>query len=240
MVTNKQIKLIQSLQQKKFRKKEQLFVVEGKKMVEEAVQSNFEVVNVYATAAETFSFSHKVELVDQATMKKMSALKTPSTALALVRLPNMNETEITTNWSLGLEAVRDPGNLGTIIRTADWFGIETIYCSLDCVDIFNDKTVQASMGSIFRVKIVYTDLIPLVDAFSERQIPIYATLLEGQNIYNIEDTKAGLILMGNEGKGLTDTLKTKATVPVHIPGKGKAESLNVAMATGIVMALFCK
>ncbi|GAB5418109.1 MAG: RNA methyltransferase [Crocinitomicaceae bacterium] len=170
-------------------------------------------------------------LTDAATMKSLSGLTNPSSLLAVVRKPKFQET--TTGWTLVLDGVQDPGNMGTIIRTADWFGISEIVCSINTVDNFNPKVVQSTMGSIFRVQVRYENL---EEYLKNEDRPIFGALLEGENMHSIAIPEKGVLLMGNEGKGISDALLDKISHPIHIPGSGGAESLNVAVATGILLS----
>ena len=168
-------------------------------------------------------------------MARISCLKTPPGILALVKIPvsaALNHALLKENFSLALDGVQDPGNMGTIIRTADWFGIEHIFCSEDSVDAYNPKVVQATMGSLARVKVHYADLATVL---TESQLPTFGALLDGQNIYNTNFGGEGIIVMGNEGNGISAQIQDIISTPVTIPQAGQAESLNVAMAT----AIFC-
>ena len=218
-----EIRLIRSLGQKKFREELGLFVVEGEKMVGEALtQKRFPVEAVY-----------RLSDVGEEVMGRMSHLSSPSPALAVLRIPqeemqdNAPPPALPSGLCLGLDSVRDPGNVGTILRLADWFGIDTVYLSPDCVDLYNPKTVQATMGSIFRQRAVTCE------------IPVYATALDGEDIRSAAlDTTQALILMGSERSGLSPALMAAATRRLHIPSfacnpDGAAESLNVAIATAV-------
>ena len=164
-------------------------------------------------------------------MKQISALKTPGKLLAVVRIPVPKASN--SDLIIALDGIQDPGNLGTIIRTADWFGISSIVCSKDTVDCFNQKVVQATMGSLFRMSIQYVDL----DSYlAETSIPIYGALLDGKDMYSSPMEKQGILLIGNEGKGISNVIKAHVTHPILIPKYGEAESLNAAMATGIILA----
>ena len=229
------IKLIRSLGQKKFREELGLFVVEGEKMVGEALtQKRFPVEAVY-----------RLSDIGEEVMERMSHLSSPSPALAVLRIPqeeiqdNAQAPALPSGLCLGLDSVRDPGNVGTILRLADWFGIGTVYLSPDCVDLYNPKTVQATMGSIFRQRAVTCDLHALVRGCTAAGIPVYATALNGEDIRSAAlDTTRALILMGSERDGLSPTLMSAATRRLHIPSfasnpDGAAESLNVAIATAV-------
>ena len=227
------IRLIRSLGQKKFRQEHGLFVVEGEKMVGEALtQKRYQVEAVYRTSD-----------IGEETMGRMSHLSSPSPALAVLRIPTDGipdrSSALPSGLCLGLDSVRDPGNVGTILRLADWFGIETVYLSPDCVDLYNPKTVQATMGSIFRQRAVTCDLHALVLGCTAAGIPVYATALDGEDIRSAAlDTTRALILMGSERDGLSPALMAAATRRLHIPSfasnpDGAAESLNVAIATAV-------
>ena len=229
------IRLIRSLGQKKFREELGLFVVEGEKMVGEALtQKRFPVEAVY-----------RLSDVGETVMERMSHLSSPSPALAVLRIPpeeiqdNAPASTLPSGLCLGLDSVRDPGNAGTILRLADWFGIGTVYLSPDCVDLYNPKTVQATMGSIFRQRAVTCDLHALVRGCTTAGIPVYATALDGEDIRSAAlDTTRALILMGSERDGLSPELMAAATRRLHIPSfasnpDGAAESLNVAIATAV-------
>ena len=229
------IKLIRSLGQKKFREELGLFVVEGEKMVGEALtQKRFPVEAVY-----------RLSDVGEEVMGRMSHLSSPSPALAVLRIPqeeiqdNAQAPALPSGLCLGLDSVRDPGNVGTILRLADWFGIGTVYLSPDCVDLYNPKTVQATMGSIFRQRAVTCDLHALVRGYTAAGIHVYATALDGEDIRSAAlDTSRALILMGSERDGLSPALMTAATRRLHIPSfacnpDAAAESLNVAIATAV-------
>ena len=226
------IRLIRSLGQKKFRQEHGLFVVEGEKMVGEALtQKRFSVEAVYRTSD-----------IGEETMGRMSHLSSPSPALAVLRIPSDGipdrASALPSGLCLGLDSVRDPGNVGTILRLADWFGIGTVYLSPDCVDLYNPKTVQATMGSIFRQRAVTCDLHALVRGCTAAGIHVYATALDGEDIRSAAlDTSRALILMGSERDGLSPALMTAATRRLHIPSfacnPDAAESLNVAIATAV-------
>jgi TrmH family RNA methyltransferase len=246
MLSKPQIKLISSLEQKKFRRELGLFVAEGAKIAQEILQSSLKVTNLYAsqswlgTNAALYKGldAKQVHEVGEREMKSISFLSTPSPVLLLVEIPEpapyIPLAKIA--LSLGLEAIRDPGNLGTIIRLADWYGLEQVFCSMDCVDVYNPKTIQATMGSIARVKIHYIDLFALLD---ENPIDSYAATPAGNiDIHTLEAKPPGILLIGNESAGLSEALLAKARYGVKIPRFGEAESLNAAIATGILLDNF--
>lgn len=227
------IRLIRSLGQKKFRQEHGLFVVEGEKMVGEALtQKRFPVEAVYRTSD-----------IGEETMGRMSHLSSPSPALAVLRIPSDGipdrASALPSGLCLGLNSVRDPGNVGTILRLADWFGIETVYLSPDCADLYNPKTIQATMGSVFRQRAVFCSLPQLVRGCTAAGIPVYATALDGEDIRSAGlCASRALILMGSERDGLAPELMAAASCRLHIPSfasnpDGAAESLNVAIATAV-------
>ena len=228
MISKNKIKLIHSLETKKGREKAGLFVAEGPKVVNDLLHAGFTAENIFE---------------DIEDIKKISFLQHPQSMLGVFKLPrNEHYTEFSiTQLVLALDGVQDPGNLGTIIRVADWFGIKDIFCSLDTADCWNPKVVQATMGSIARVQLHYVDLNKMVESLPA-DYPIYATLLDGENIYKQELSQHGMIVMGNEGKGISPILRTKINRKLYIPNyssnEDTAESLNVAIATSIVCAEF--
>jgi len=216
-----------------------LFLVEGEKMVGEALSEYPEIIDyVYATAQfQLPTFSKEIELITEDELVQISSLKTPNKALAILRKPKTSAPTLTSGLILVLDGVQDPGNMGTILRTADWFGVKTIVCSEDTADIFNPKVIQASMGSVLRMNVVYTTLETFL---STCDLPIYGALLEGESVYRTSLKKTGVLVMGNEGKGIRPSIRAFINTPIHIPGFGKAESLNVAVATGVLLSEFAR
>jgi TrmH family RNA methyltransferase len=247
MLTANTIKFLKSLQQKKFRKEYGLFVAEGAKLVSDLVQSHFEIDTIYHTSEwviESTSKKLNYELISNKEMLRISGLATPSPVLATLKTPNegLSIKSIDKTLSIALDDIQDPGNLGTIIRLSDWFGIESIICSMDTVDAFSPKVVQASMGAISRVKVVYVDLSSFLANAKKAGIPIYGTFLNGEDIYNTDLSKSGIVVMGNEGNGISREIEILITQRVTIPsfaftGAG-SESLNVAMSTAIICSEF--
>lgn len=239
MITKAEITLVKSLGEKKARTANGLFVVEGRKMVEELVASDFLVETVYTTREQSEVVG--AIKISPKEMERMSHLKTPSDYLALARIPNAKPDvkKMRNSLILALDNVQDPGNVGTIIRMADWFGIRTIVCSEDTADCFNPKVIQATMGAILRVRIHY---LPLTQTLEELEMPIYGTFLEGNNIYKENLSEHGVIVMGNEGRGISSEVASLVSHKLFIPpfsedGMG-SESLNVAVATAIVCSEF--
>ena len=238
MLSKAQISLITSLQNKKYRKQHSLFIVEGIKSVKEFISSSYRVESIFYTDdANTkvgkISQNIKSHELTETEFQKISTLKSPQGILALVRLPEQQQIEVNelkNCYSIVLDDVQDPGNLGTIIRTAEWFGIKHIICSIGTVDAYNPKVVQATMGSLARIQIHYVDLLKFI---STTDLPVYGALLNGQSIYQTEWGKEGLIVMGNEGNGISTEIIALIDQAVTIPRIGQAESLNVAVATTI-------
>ncbi len=238
MLSKSLIRLITSLQHKKFRRQHGLFCVEGIKSILEFVDSAYVVDTILATpsaAAKLNKIPENIKLVsvNEEELKKVSFLTNPQGALALVKIPSSNDITITDlrgKHSLVLDDVQDPGNLGTIVRTAEWFGFQQVIASLDTVDVYNPKVVQATMGSLARMQVIYTDIETLIQ---DQAIPSYGALLEGESIYETDFQLEGLIILGNEGNGIRPTLLPHITQAVTIPSFGKAESLNVAVAATV-------
>ncbi len=240
MLSKSQISFLKSLQQKKNRKTHRLFLVEGIKSVMEFINSAYDIDTIYYTPAfapKLLKLSKKINFEETSAtdIAKISSLTTPQHIIALVKIPSWPVLQTKTlqqSFSLVLDGIQDPGNLGTIIRTADWFGIKNIICSDDTVDVYNAKVVQATMGSLSRVNVHYLNL---VDFIKSSNIPVFGALLDGQNIYRTDFGNEGLIVMGNEGNGIRPEIQLLIKKPVTIPLLGHAESLNVAIAT----AVFC-
>lgn len=227
--TNADIKLVRSLADKKFRDQLGLFVVEGDKMVAEALASGFEVVKLF-----------KRDEAGEVAMRKMSALSSPPPSLAVLRKRPQLPAQPCSGLSVALDSVRDPGNVGTIIRLSDWFGVSTVFASPDSVEIYNPKVIQASMGSIFRVNVVYTDIPALCDAYASAGMPVWGTFLDGDNVYGADLGGDGLVVMGNESNGVSAATAQRVSSRLLIPrfGRSGAESLNVATATAIILSEF--
>ncbi|MCO5260799.1 MAG: RNA methyltransferase [Crocinitomicaceae bacterium] len=230
------IKQINCLQQKKCRDIQGLFLAEGEKIVSEIIANTPDSIEYIVSTPDyqidtNKTFHHFV--CDAATLKKCSSLKTPNKVIAVVK--KMQQKNSNPSFILALDSIQDPGNMGTIMRLADWFGIEKIICSTTTVDIYNPKVIQATMGAFLRVEVDYLDL---KDFFSTTKLPIYGALLEGKNVYEQPLKPHGILLMGNEGSGISKELVPFITQPITIPKKGGAESLNVSMATSILLSEF--
>jgi TrmH family RNA methyltransferase len=248
MISKSQIKLITSLAHKKYRREHRMFVAEGAKIALEALQSQMTVHNVFALPAWLSANSaslvnisqEKIIPIDEREMGHVSQLSTPSPVLALLALPEYEPEMPVKGINLCLESIRDPGNLGTIIRLADWYGLDRIYCSEDCVDAYNSKVVQGSMGSIMRVKVHYLPSLEILA--DESGLPGYAAVLDGDlNLHTMQEIKKDcLLFIGNESQGLSETLAAKAAHTVSIPRFGEAESLNAATATAVMLDNFVR
>ena len=238
MITKNQVKYIQSLGQKKWRDSEQVFIAEGPKLVNELlIAGNCKIIQLYALKDWMENVRGVVEVMEVSIdeLQKISQLSTPNQVLAIVKKIRWeSEPAVRDNISLALDEIQDPGNMGTIIRLADWFGIKNIFCSMNCADVYNPKVVQASMGSITRVRVEYTDLPALLE--KSNGVRNYASVLNGRDITKLERLKEGIIIIGNESKGISDAVLTLANVQITIPRKGNAESLNAAVATGIILS----
>ena len=245
MLSKNKIKYIRSLELKKNRKEERAFVAEGHKLVGDLL-GHFSCRLLVATRSwmdvHPQVVAEEVIEVTQEELTRASLQKTPQDVLAIFEQPDypMNPEVISQSLCLALDDVQDPGNLGTIIRVADWFGIEHIFCSLGTVDVYNPKTIQATMGALARVKLHYCNLPSLIASLGD--VPVYGTFLDGKNIYGEDLGTYGLIVMGNEGKGVSqevaDMVNKRLYIPNYPPQRETSESLNVAMATGIVCAEF--
>ncbi|MBD3748740.1 MAG: RNA methyltransferase [Sphingobacteriales bacterium] len=240
MLSKSQISFIKSLHQKKYRKIHQLFIVEGLKSISEFLHSDYILNSIYATSdilPKLANLSHKQKVfeVTHNELIKISTLQHPQSILALFQIPENNSFNIqkTDGLSIVLDGVQDPGNLGTIIRTADWFGFNHIICSETTVEAYNPKVVQASMGSLARVKVYEQDLKALL---AQCHLPVYGTLLDGENIFNTLWPSKGFLIFGSEGSGISEEIIPLISHPITIPGNGKTESLNVAISAAICMA----
>ena len=242
-MTKAEIQYVRSLADKRMRDSEGVFIAEGDKLVEEIVASELRIRNLYTT--HKGSQLRGATLVERSEMERISQLKTANDTLAVVEQPRykLSVANLRGKLTIALDGVQNPGNLGTIIRLADWFGVEDIICSKDTADCFNPKVIQATMGAILRVRVHYTDNLPALLAEAHREgLNIYGTLLDGGNIYDERLEASGIIVMGNEGRGITDETRKALThrllIPPYPADVPTSESLNVAMATGIILAEF--
>lgn len=238
MITKAQVKHIRSLDDKNNRLFYKQYVIEGSKMLQEALYNEVNLLEIYCIAAwhdthkHLFSPSAKIFVVDEETLAKISHFTSPNQVLAIASLPINVFTE-PIDLLLALDGIQDPGNLGTIIRIADWFGISHILCSPTTAHCYSHKVVQASMGSIFRVQCIYDDLYTVLPTLSKTH-EIYAAVLNGTPLHTISKISKGILLIGNESQGIQNELLKYSTHKVSIASKGKAESLNAAVATGIL------
>jgi TrmH family RNA methyltransferase len=239
MLSKSQIGFIKSLHQKKYRKENRIFVIEGIKSIVEFIQSSYQIHSIYCLTSHRsllpkLPANIKLFEVNNAELDKISTLHTPQGILALVNMPAesvLTADMLKNNFSLVLDGVQDPGNLGTIIRTADWFGFQNIICSLNTVEVYNPKTVQATMGSLSRINVFYADLALWLKGLD---LPVYGAMLEGENLYDVAWNNEGVLILGNEGQGVSEEVSKMIGTPVTIPRVGQAESLNVAVSAAIL------
>lgn len=253
MVSRNKANYIISLQKKKVREEEKLYVIEGDKLVKEFLVAGVHVRTLIAKPEFLNSLSlyqkkgiGEIIPAGNDDLRKISSLKTPHNALAVIQIPEvrMDPSDIEKGLTVALDFVQDPGNLGTIIRAAAWFGIKNIYCSGDCVDLYNPKVIQASMGAILHVKVFYTDLKTLFKTASELNVKVFGALLEGESIYSYKLGTNGIILLGNESKGISEELLPFITDRIMIPKMSSAQagidSLNVSMAASVILSEFTR
>lgn len=245
MISKQQVKFISSLQQKKNRKEHQLFVVEGVKITEEIFNSSFKIHSLYAidewitlnkTLLKNIS-AEKVFEISEKELAQISGLSQPNQVVAVLEVPVvfLNTAQFKDELTLVLDNIQDPGNLGTIIRVADWFGIKNIVCSNDCVEVYNPKVVQATMGSFLRINVFYEYLNDFFSVYKEKfELPVYGAMLEGLPVYDKKLNNKGFLLLGNESKGISEGLEKYIDEKILIPPFGKAESLNVAIASAVL------
>ena len=236
MISKSQIKLIRSLQQKKYRSKLKLFVAEGPKVINELLTAKFKLHSLYVTVEDLFTGVHS-EIISDEEISKISFLKNANNSVAVFTIPEQKKPK-KEGITLLLDSIRDPGNLGTIIRLSDWFNVSNIICSSDSVDCFNPKVIQATMGSISRVSISYCDLTKYL---SLSDLPVYAGTTDGKNIYKEKLPENAIVIVGNEANGISDALLNLTSHKIGIPRFGnnhQTESLNVAVATAILFSEF--
>jgi TrmH family RNA methyltransferase len=253
MLSKNKARFIISLQKKKTREEYKLYIIEGDKIVKEFLAAGIAVKSLIAKPEFLSSLSDdmlksvsETEPVSYEELKQISGLKTPHNALAVVCMPEeeISQSDLLINQCVALDCIQDPGNFGTIIRAAVWFGIKNIVCSEDCVDVYNPKVIQSSMGAIIHVSVLYTDLKKFLLAATGRNLPVYGTLLDGEAIYNHELGNKGIILLGNESKGISDDLIPMVTHKLMIPKFTDTtlgiDSLNVGMAASVVFSEFAR
>ncbi len=237
MLSKSQIKLITSLKQKKYRLQHQLFVAEGKKTIFELLGSNLQLHQLFTTTLDFDVSDVLVTQISENELKKISFLKSPNTVLAIFKTPKSEAIDFS-NLVVALDNVRDPGNLGTIIRLCDWFGIKDLVCNLETVDCYNPKVIQATMGSITRVNVSYVDL---EETLSKQNGESFGAYMDGDTIYTKDLPNTGILVLGNEANGISDQLEAKITQRISIPRFGElqaTESLNVANAAAILLSEF--
>jgi len=239
MLSRSESKYIQTLSHKKQRDAEGLFVVEGPKLVEEVLNSNFNIKKIYALQswANANQNIENTVIVDEYELQKISNLQTANEVLMVVEMPEENKLlKFENTITLALDGIQDPGNFGTIIRIADWFGIKQIICSEDCVELYNPKVIQSTMGSFIRVNVFYTKLDECIAA---AKVPVYGALLNGNDVTKIDKPQQGILVIGNESKGIRQSILPHINNAISIQRIGGAESLNAAVATGIILSHFC-
>jgi len=238
MLSKNQIKLIKALQQKKYRQSHRLFFAEGMKVISELLQSAFELNQLFETEPIFDNVpAHKKVSVSASELKKISALSTPNNCLAVFKMP-LESPLLQSGLIVALDDIRDPGNLGTILRLCDWFGVEQIVCSSETADVFNPKVIQATMGSLARVGVHYVDLEQFL---SQTKLVVFGTFMDGKNIYKEVLPSEGIIVLGNEANGISPAVEKMVSHKIAIPRFGKlqqTESLNVATAAAIVLSEF--
>jgi len=253
MISKIKIKFITSLQIKKFRDEEKLFVIEGDKLVREFLASGVSIKMLVAKPeflnsipSEQKRFVDTIENASYDELKQISSLKTPHNALAVVNMPSpeFDQHAVIKRLCVALDFIQDPGNFGTIIRAAGWFGIKNIVCSIDCVDVYNPKVIQSSMGALLHVKVFYYDLKKILEFANENSVLVFGTMLNGKSIYSHKLDSKGIILLGNESKGISKELIPLITDRINIPkfsnAKEGIDSLNVGMAASVVFSEFVR
>lgn len=252
MLSKAEVKRVSRYKQSKFRNQDNLFVVEGEKMVAELLESAYDIQSIYATAQwiqknktiiQTKGVANKTIEISEDDLEKISLLSTPNNVYSLVKIPQENFSNQTKGLTIVLDGIKDPGNLGTIIRLADWFAVEQIICSLDCVDLYNPKTVQSTMGSIFRTKTNYTDLKTYFESLP-KSTPIYGSIVEGgESIYEKSFQKDSILVIGSESHGISQEIRKYINHNITIPRfrtDNKPESLNASIATAIIISEILK
>ena len=242
MISKNQIKFVKSLQQKKNRITHESFVVESTKNVIEILNSNYEISQLFALKSwienNKIDNSYSVNEVTEKELQRISSLRTSAEVLVVVKIPQNNLEFDFEGLNIFLEEIKDPGNLGTIIRICDWFGVKNIYCSENAVDVYNPKVVQSTMGSISRVNLYYTNLFELIDKVP-KAVSIYGAFMDGENLNDVKIIGDSIIVFGNESNGVSKDLESKLTNRITINKKGMAESLNVAVSAAIIINKFC-
>jgi len=235
MISKNEVKYIQSLSHKKNRDAEGVFIAETPKLVSELLQSNVSLKKIYAT--EAWQLQHDIdipiEIVNEVMLQRISQLETPNKVVAIAQKKKLPQLQWKNHFTLVLDGIQDPGNMGTIVRIADWFGITQIVASKDTADCYNPKAVQSSMGSIARVHVWYEDVASVL---ANAAVPVFGALLQGNSVYKMAHLQEGILVIGNESRGIREPLLPLIQQPVTIPRIGSAESLNAAVATGILLS----
>jgi TrmH family RNA methyltransferase len=252
MLSKAEIKCLSRYKQSKFRNQDNLFVVEGEKMLLELLESEYDIQAIYAidkwieknkAIIQTKGIANRIIEIDEDDLERISLLSTPNQVYSLVKIPQENFSNQTKGLTIVLDGIKDPGNLGTIIRLADWFAIEQIICSLDCVDLYNPKTVQSTMGSIFRTKTTYVDLKSYFESLP-KSTPIYGSIVEGgESIYEKSFQKDSILVIGSESHGISQEIRKYINQNITIPRfrtDNKPESLNASIATAIIISEILK
>ena len=239
MLTKNDIKLIKSLKYRKHRVENNLFVIEGLKIINEFINSDWEVKKIFLTNDTDLKTNLNLNYISNSELKRISFLKSPNKVLALVKIPKLIKN-IKGKLIIALDGIQDPGNLGTIIRLADWFGVSNILCSKNCVDVYNPKVVQSTMGSILRVSVNYVNLVKEIQNLSKYKL--FSSVLDGRNINDIDINGNSIILFGNESKGISEELISLSENKISIPklSSSKIDSLNVSNACAIVLNNFIR
>ena len=247
MLSKALIKLINSLKLKKYRELHGLYIAEGQKIVNDLLKLHAPVQTIISCASGSYHGDFQVIQCTENEMVKISFLKTSPDVIALVKMPQYEfvASEIKDELSIALDGIQDPGNMGTIVRLANWFGIKAIVCSKDCVDIYNPKVVQATMGALLQVRVHYLDLVNTIEELAKlADYQVYGAFMNGESVYISELSEKGLIVMGNEGKGISPEIeklvKKRITIPASTKDFTGAESLNVGVATGIIVSEFAR
>ena len=234
-ISKNDLKNFSALKRKTNREQNQSFIVEGKKSCLELLKSKFKIVATFVTDEKLITEFPNATIISEKDASRLSQLKSHSSVICVAKIPKKNISENNDNSTiLFLDSINDPGNLGTIIRTLDWFGFTNLYCSTHSVDVYNSKVIMASMGSVFRVNVQYLNFEELIAKFPNHNI--YGTFLNGNNLYKYKIEKNSIVIMGNESNGISSVIEKKVTNRIMIPGSGKAESLNVSTATAIILS----
>ncbi|MDP2176505.1 MAG: TrmH family RNA methyltransferase [Bacteroidota bacterium] len=237
MISKASVKYIKSLQDKKQRQKYDHFVVEGEKSIAELLKSHFKIHKVFVTDLLLDDYKNTIDNqlifnISKEDLNLISFHQTPQNALAIVEIPKQKTIQVDDGFVLALDEIQDPGNLGTIIRIADWYGIKQIVCSKGCTDVYSPKVINASMGSFVRVNVVYDDILKFAKQF---ELPLLVTTFNGTDVHQFDSTNKGLIVIGNEGHGINNEIIKQSNFQLTIPKYGGAESLNAAISTAIVL-----